>query len=406
MFRLAGFRRLIIAAFVSGIGDALIPIAFAIESHRMEPSGWGLTIVLLSLWTGRFLGIFVVHRSGPTANPIRVMIASDVVRLMAQAGLLIWLLLRAGQGDSVAVSIAAFAGSSAIYGIATAFFGPARFAAIPKIVPLADHGQANAWLSMFGDFFAITGPLVGSVIVLWFGFHAVLLMDALSFLIGIFLLARIKITHTEVSRDAMATEKNEHPDTGQPADAVSLPPWVNTGLFTWLFVALTIGLMGIAGPTLVMDRNSVSIWAATATCMAIGSLVGSTSSLFGVVKAVPWKYLQCLCCLGLAVQLLCFLFITTPFMVWAAGFVGAALVTVSAVRWDTIGQSIGSNAQVHAFAVRDQTVHTIGIPAGMLVFGVSGALDVRTAVVTSVAIVIAVIGVFTLWLKTKPTEQI
>lgn len=405
-FRLPNFRRLVVAAFVSGLGDALIPIAFAIESHRIEPTGWGLTVVLLSLWIGRFSGMFMVQRSGPASNPVRVMMASDVVRFAAQTGLLIWLVLRDGHGDSAGVTIAALAVSSGVYGIATAYFQPARFTAIPRIVPFEHHGHANAWLSIFSDVFAIAGPLAGSVIVLSIGFDAVLLIDAISFLIGIFLLASIKITHADPAADAMASDDRELTDAGTPAGAVSLPHWVNVGLGTWLFVALTIGLLGVAGPTLVIDRNSVSIWAATAACMAIGSLVGSTSSLLGVVKAVPWKYLQFLCCLGLAAQLMCFLFISTPVVVWASGFVGAALVTVSAIRWDTLGQSVGSDAQIHAFAARDQTVNTVGIPAGMLVFGIAGVLELRTAIVMTVATAVAVIGLFIVTVKTKPSIQI
>lgn len=403
-FRLPIFRRIVIAAFVSGLGDALIPIAFAIESHRVEPSGWGFTTVLLSLWVGRFAGLFIVRRSKPAVNPVRVMIVSDFVRFAAQIGLFIWLLLRAAHSDGAAFTISAFAVSAGIYGIATAFFQPARFTAIPRIVPPEHLGHANSWLSIIGDSLAIAGPLAGSMILLSIGFKAVLLIDSISFLISIVLLMSIKITRTDPTIAAMIHE--DQALTGTAADDIALPGWVNIGLITWLFAALTIGLLGVAGPTFVIDRNSALVWAVTAACMAIGSLVGSSASLLlNSVKSTRWEYLQLMCCFGLAAEVLCFLFISIPVVVWISGFVGSALVTVSGIRWDTLGQSIGSDAQIHAFAVRDQIVHTVGIPAGMLVFGLSAAFNSSTVIVTAVAVVVAIMGIIIATVKTpRPAE--
>ena len=392
-FRLDGFRRLVSAAFVSGLGGSLIPIAFTLESHRIEPSGWGLTVVLLSLWGGRFVGMLVVQRSGPARNPVRMMIGSDVVRFIAQAGLLAWLVLGGVASDGPGPAIMAMAVSSAVYGIATSFFQPARFTAIPRIVPAKYHGQANAWLSILGDAFAIAGPLAGSVVVLLLGFNAVLLIDAVGFLIGIILLAGVRIpasVEVVVPSTDEKIVKTERVRT-------NLPRWVNMGLLTWLFVALTIGLLGTAGPTLVIERNSPQIWAVTAACMAVGSLLGSASSLLGVLRKVPWKYLHLLCCVGIALQLLCFLFVPVPLALWAAGFIGSALTTVSGIRWDTLGQSIGDEVRVHTFAARDQIVNTVGIPAGMLVFGVASATGTTTVAVITISATVALMGALVLF---------
>jgi len=242
------------------------------------------------------------------------------------------------------------------------------------------------------------------MILLSIGFKAVLLIDSISFLIGIVLLMSIKITRTDPTIAAMIHE--DQALTGTAADDIALPSWVNIGLITWLFAALTIGLLGVAGPTFVIDRNSALVWAVTAACMAIGSLVGSSASLLlNSVKSTRWEYLQLMCCFGLAAEVLCFLFISIPVVVWISGFVGSALVTVSGIRWDTLGQSIGSDAQIHAFAVRDQIVHTVGIPAGMLVFGLSAAFNSSTVIVTAVAVVVAIMGIIIATVKTpRPAE--
>ncbi|MCK9188478.1 MFS transporter [Acidithiobacillus sp.] len=390
------FRKLLGAALVSGIGDALIPIAFAIESHRVEPSGWGFTLVLLSLWLGRLLGMLIVRHTRPAANPVSVMITSDIVRFSAQIGLFIWLILHADHNSEAIVTITAFSISSGIYGLATAFIQPARFNAMAHIIPSKHRTQANSWMSIFGDTLSIVGPLVSSVIMISIGFKSVLLIDALSFLIGILMLTRIKVNQSGHTTDKIINTENEIPHINN----VKLPRWINVGFMTWLFVALTIGILGTAGPTFVIDRNSSAAWAVAAACMATGSLAGSAISLLGVIKSLSWKQLQLLACFSLAAQILCFLFVSVPLIVWVSGFFGSALVTVSGIRWDTIGQSVGSDKHIHAFAVRDQAVHTIGIPAGMLIFGVSTILNSSAAAITIVAAVVATMGIFIATVKT------
>lgn len=62
--RVSGFRFLIGAVLSSGASRALIPIAFAIETVRVESRGWGMAIVLSALWTGRFLGMLMYKKIG------------------------------------------------------------------------------------------------------------------------------------------------------------------------------------------------------------------------------------------------------------------------------------------------------------------------------------------------------
>ena len=399
-FRVHGFPRLFFATFVSGLGGALVPIAFALESHRIEPSGWGLTVVLLALWSGRFAGMFIVQRSRPARNPLRVMISSDLVRFAAQAGLLVWLLIT-GTGESPGGAITVLSISSGIYGAALAFFQPARFTAIPRLIPVEHRGQVNAWLSVLGDAFAIIGPLLGSLIFLSLGFEAILLIDAAGFLLGIAVLSGIRLS----AGSRVPATSSEVPSPAKPSSP-SLPPGINIGLLTWLFVALTIGFLGTAGPTLVIEQNSPATWAVTAAFMAAGSLVGSASSLIGVLREIPWKYLHLLCCVGIAGQLLCFLLVPVPALLWAAGFIGAALTTASGIQWDTLGQSLEAELEVHAFAARDQIVNTVGVPAGMLLFGVAGASGSTPFIVVAVAGTVALMGLLIVFTRQPAAEEV
>ena len=62
-----------------------------------------------------------------------------------------------------------------------------------------------------------------------------------------------------------------------------------------------------------------------------------------------------------------------------------------------MGQSIGDEVRVHTFAARDQIVNTVGIPAGMLVFGVASATGTTTMVVITIAATVALMGALVLF---------
>jgi hypothetical protein len=64
--------------------------------------------------------------------------------------------------------------------------------------------------------------------------------------------------------------------------------------------------------------------------------------------------------------------------------VGAASVTASGIRWDTLGQSYFTGKQLHSFASYDQFANTAGIPAGIVLFGLSGVMDIRALAIAGV----------------------
>lgn len=165
---------LFLAALISGIGDGLIPIAFALQAHRVDSSGRGLTMVLIALWSGRFISSVVVRKLSPPNRPVGWMLSSDFVRLLAQWGLVAWVLV---QGDS----IASFAVSSFVYGCASSFFTPARFGLLALLFTDSQRTRVNGTLSILGDVLYIAGPLIGTAAVITLGFRAVLLIDGATF---------------------------------------------------------------------------------------------------------------------------------------------------------------------------------------------------------------------------------
>ncbi|MCZ9308937.1 MFS transporter [Corynebacterium uberis] len=372
-----------LSLLLSGFGDCLIPIAFAIESTRLSPEGALLTWVLMALWAGRLVGATAARRMPDMLRPGRIMIIADVIRAVAQGGLLVS--VSAGYMLPAAMVV-----SSAIYGLATSFFNPARFSLLPAICPQRSLGRANAVFSAIGDTFAIAGPVLGTLLMLSCGFSGVLFIDTLSFVLSTMVLLRFWATRSTSlgSRTAKSTSG-------------ALPRWVSWGLSSWFFVSCAVGLVGIAAPTHIMGFHGEAAWASVATGVAVGSLCGSALLLILRPSVSRWVGVHTIACVAFAAQIIAYAAIGTVWIVVAVAALGSLWVTVSGVCWDTVGQTLGGGDGdlVHIFATRDQLVNTVAIPCGMLVFALCSRLSgTQTSLWVGVALCTAgVASLFPLW---------
>ena len=164
-------------------------------------------------------------------------------------------------------------------------------------------------------------------------------------------------------------EKTAEPSPEKAAiPHIRLPRWAVHGLVTWLIVATTIGFIGSAAPTSVMDRFSESTWGWIASIGAAGSLLGSLLSSFPMWKKVHWNLLQIALCAAYAGHLLALFLSSSIYVIAIATSLSGALTAISGITWDVLGQELPSDDLVNRFAVRDQIVNTVGIPVGMLLF--------------------------------------
>ena len=203
-----GKTRIALAYTISGLGDSIIPASFAIQSYRLDESGRLLTIVLLSLWLGRLLSFIAAQRLPAPTFPARWMILSDVVRMLAQLLLLWWVV---AQSSHFAM---AFFVSCLSYGLATAFFNPARFELISIVCETEKEKVClNSLLSAVGDVLFVCGPLIGTFITVRGSFETALLVDSLTFAVSILILASFCRSHAEhIARQRRSlTQKKSFP---------------------------------------------------------------------------------------------------------------------------------------------------------------------------------------------------
>ncbi|MDO4630990.1 MAG: MFS transporter [Corynebacterium sp.] len=383
------FYIIFFAALVSGLGDALIPIAFAIQAHRIDSSGRGLTLVLIALWTGRFISSSIVQRIPSPQRPAAWMIFSDITRMLAQVLLVGWIVLI---GTNL---ISAFMVSSFVYGVATAFFNPARFSLLSMLFSDAQRTKVNGFLSMLGDVLFVVGPLIGTALVFLIGFNNVLLIDAIAFLLSIVLI--IYFWPIKAIEDSHIEEENGTKVEEDIKSSTALPRWVNVGLVTWFISSLATGFLGSAAPTLVMARFSEESWGWIAAAGAIGSLLGSAATITSLIKNVKWNYKQLLACIFVSLQIVALLYAPILVAIALATALGAALVTASGIDWDVLGQSLKDPKQVHQFATRDQLAFTTGIPAGMILF----AIGAGHSSIVGLIVVIGLLGAAAICVNAK-----
>jgi predicted MFS family arabinose efflux permease len=178
------FRQLWLGQVVSQLGDWFDTIALFTLVLRLTGSGGAVSLILVA----RFLPSVVLGPlSGVLAdrfNRRHIMIASDVARALVVLGFLfvrspeqVWLVYL------LTILQLAF----------SAFFEPARSAALPSIVAPRDLGTANAISSVTWSAMLTLGAAVGGPVTNWFGTDAAFVIDSLTYLVSALLVASVRL---------------------------------------------------------------------------------------------------------------------------------------------------------------------------------------------------------------------
>jgi MFS family permease len=178
------FRQLWLGQVVSQLGDWFDTIALFTLVLKLTGSGGVVSLVLVA----RFLpSVFLGPLSGVLADRFdrrHIMIASDVARALVVLGFLfirspeqVWLVYL------LTVLQLAF----------SAFFEPARSAALPSIVAPRDLVTANAISSVTWSAMLTLGAAVGGPVTDWFGTDAAFVIDSLTYLLSAVLVASVRL---------------------------------------------------------------------------------------------------------------------------------------------------------------------------------------------------------------------
>ncbi|MCY0937347.1 MFS transporter [Streptomyces sp. H34-S4] len=358
---------------VSKVGDAAVPVAFALAAYQVSGSAVGITWVLLSLWGARFFMVATGGRIADRYDRIKVMIGADVLRIVAQGALA---LLFAGL---LPVESWHLCLSAALYGVGTALYNPAQIGLTPELVPEGRLQDANGLLSLVADVAFLLGPVLAGVLMGTVGFAWVLWLDVASFAVNLVLLLRLSRIHTPARRARSAAPVEAEAEAADTEDTrfragfavMAQYPWFGFGMALWFVISLGIGLTAIAGPVIAVDSlGGTGAWSVLATCLAIGSLLGSLT-VISASKQHPWKAAAVVVTLGAVLQ---FTTLTLrdhlPTAVIAASFALCALTTAACgIVWGTAYQSEIPERYLSRVGSVDNFVNAVGVPVGMLLGG-------------------------------------
>jgi MFS family permease len=263
------FRLLFLGQAISSLGDRLVPVALAFAVLDLTGSVTDLGIVAAAQTVP--LVVFVLI-GGVWADRLprqRVMLASDAIRALAQ-GVTALLLL---QGQAHVWQLAAL---QAVYGAAEAFFGPASTALVPQTVEPADLQQANALMGLSGNVAAVLGPAFAGVIVATIGAGWGLAIDSATFVVSAVFLALMRVQPVLVAARASTLAELR---AGWQAFRSRTWLWVTVAYFT-LFIGFVYAPLLVLGPQVARTSlGGAGAWAAIATALGIGSMVGGLAGL-------------------------------------------------------------------------------------------------------------------------------
>ena len=349
------FRLLWLGRVSSAVGDALVPVALSFAVLSVDGSATALGSVLAVTTLARvaftLFGGVVADRLPRRA----VMLASDGVRAAVQA-LVAVLLLTHG------MTLPLFFVTGAIFGAASAFFGPASDGLVPQTISARNLQPANALLSLSRNVLNVFGPALSGGLIAVAGTGWVFAIDSASFVAsGVFLIQLSVPPHVRAQRSRFVRELREG---FREVLGRSWVRWPIAGFAVSNFCLAAFIVLG--PPTFTAHFHGARDWGVVSACGAVGAIAGALLS----ARLRPAHPLTAcfLVCVLLAVPIAA-LAGPLPLIVVAAGWLGGSgAIALGNTWWDTVLQRRippGVYARVRSY---DILVSFVFMPLGFVVF--------------------------------------
>jgi MFS family permease len=272
------FRLLFWGQALSVVGDRITPVAIAFAVLGLgSASDLGLVLAAGGVPFALFAlagGVWADH-----VGRRRVMLTSDVVRVVSQAATAV--LLLTGTAEVWMLAVLAF-----VYGTAAAVFMPALIGLIPQTVSAGRLQEANALLSLTRSIASVAGPALAGVIVVAAGSGEAIAVDAATFAVSALCLARMRPNAEPAAAIPGAGAVAEE---GERFLAGLRDGWHEVRSRTWLMWGLiamsvyhvfVLPAVFVLGPTLAERQlDGASSWAAIVACFGVGGVLGNVVAL-------------------------------------------------------------------------------------------------------------------------------
>jgi MFS family permease len=370
------FRLLWLGRVSSAVGDALIPVALAFAVLSLgSPAALGgvLAAFMAARVTFTLVGGVVADRLPRRA----VMLVCDGSRAAIEAFIAAMLLTHH-------MTVPLFFVTAALFGTASAFFGPAADALVPQTVSDANLQPANALLGLSQNTMNVFGPAVSGVLIAAVGTGWVFAIDAGTFVASAFFLiplrvpAQVHAAHAHLLREL---REGFHEVTSRA--------WVRAPLVGFAISNFCLAAFVVLGPGIFRDQlGGARNWGIVSACGAIGAIVGRLVS----VRLRPHRPLT----FAFVVTTLIGLPIASlapplpAFSIAAAWAVGMASVSLSNTYWETtLQRRIPASvfARVRSY---DILVSFVFMPIGFVAFPlIARPLGVETTLLAAAVLAAA-----------------
>src|SRR5918912_1929800 len=264
------FRLLFSGATISGVGDgiSLVALAFAVlkVSHN-SPVVLGGVIAARQVTNAA-----ITLLAGVWADRVRrdaILVGASLVQGAAQVAT--GLLVIRGSG-----SVPLLVAFQATYGLAEGFVIPASTGLIPATVSSARLQQANALLGLSQNGTRILGPAIGGGLVVLGTPGGALLVDAATFFVAAFLLARLRLPDRE---EVIDTKPFFH-DMREGWSYFKGQTWLWTTIVFFGIGNFAAASYWVLGPVIAKhDLGGAPAWAAVTAANSVGAIAGGAAAL-------------------------------------------------------------------------------------------------------------------------------
>jgi MFS family permease len=271
-FRAPGARRFFSAHAQSSLGSGIAMVGLPLLAYQQFHSPWALTGVLLpellpAVALGPVLGALADRLPRRTC-----MVAADALRCVA------FVLL------ALVPSLPLMIASALLAGIGTALFNPAALASLPSIAPSARRPAAMSLYAALDDLGLTVGPALAGALLLVFGPHTLMGLNAVTYLISAVMLSTLPLAnrHVRVKLSLLSAVVSGSREIIARAD-------VRTLLFSSTVAVLCVGMVNVGEVVLAKDLLKVggSGLAALVTAAGVGTVVGSA---VGARTRMSWEW--------------------------------------------------------------------------------------------------------------------
>jgi len=388
VLRYRDVRIFVSARFISLLGSAIAPIAlvFAVLDVSDQAGAVGTVLAARSIPNIVFLLIGGVISDRLPRH--LVLVVANTVCAVTQ-GLAAALVL------SGHVTIWQLAAIEAVNGVAAAFVMPALTGILPSIVDRADLPQANAVSGFARSVAMIGGGAVAGVIVGFSGPGIGLAVDAVTFLVGAYLLARLSLPRIERTANSVLTDLR----VGWTEFVSRQWVWVIVLGFCLLNV-IFVACYRTLGPVIADDTFGRTGWGVASACFGAGLILGGIL-MIRVKPRYPLRIGMFGILLGAPIMVVLALAPNT-ILVAAMSFLVGVSYEIFGIGWETaLGQHIPLD-KLSRVSSYDMLGSIVAVPVGQLAVGSIVAAAGITAVelygaALYVAITLATLVVPSVW---------